>query len=280
MIDANNAVQDAMNDIQIAQMEYQQAQAFGDPIRQAQIAVDIARQNVANARGEAERLRALMGQMDAQRALQEAIVDVFMAWNDIAIAQREAAGDAVGAAQQELEGIKRQLDSARQMGDNMRVLELTAEQIRAEASVRDAKLNERQNDIDFALQMQQITTDQAIKQLELLLKIPGLTKDQIQDLQLKIKQLRDELSSDMQFNLPDVLMPTLYEARRLDQWGSGQAGYQGYQTMAPVQNNNIINNISITGVNPSDAQSVANAVRQVASQIAGPPRNSQTGRLI
>lgn len=278
-IAANKAMEDASNDIQRAQLELQGVQVAGDPIAAAQVQLDLANFNVNAAKGEAEKIRALAAQISAKRALSEAIGEVMSAFYDIAIATREAAGDAIGAAELQLERINKLLAGARERGDKTTELQLLAEKVRAEAQLRDTKLGEKTSDIDFALQMEQITTGQAIQELELLLKIPGLTKQQIQELQLKIKSLRDGAGLS-QFNTPsEINLPTIYEVRRLDQLNGGtyQSARTGYDGgMSNSNNDNRQINIVINAKNTVEAEA---ALKVVKDSLGSAPRTGVDYKL-
>ncbi len=278
-IAARKAGQDAANDIERARMELAAAQNEGDPIALAQSQLDLANFNVSVAKGEAEKLRALAAQISAKRALSDAINEVMSGFYDVAIATREAAGDAVGAAKLQLERIEKFLASARANGDKSGELELIAQKVQAEAAIRDANLADKTSDIDFALQMEKITTGQAIQELELLLKIPNLTKQQIQELQLKIKSLRDG-SGLSQFNTPSELnLPTVYEVRRLDQLNGGtyqsaRTGYEGGTNNSNNDNRQI--NITIHAKNTVEAEA---ALKVVKESLGSAPRTGVDYKL-
>jgi hypothetical protein len=60
-----------------------------------------------------------------------------------------------------------------------------------------------------------------------LKQIPDLTTEQVRDIDRQIKQLRDDVQQDLQFNLPSTFrLPTLFEARRVDQATGGGVGFQ------------------------------------------------------
>jgi hypothetical protein len=278
-IAADKAIADAQTDIGRARLELVAAQNAGDPVAAAQAALNIANYNVANAAAgdEAARLRALAAQIGAKNALSEAIANVLGAFYDVAIATREAAGDAVGAAELQLQKIDRLLSAARGRGDKSTELQLIAQKVSAEANLRDTQLSDRTSDIDFALQMEKITTGQAIQQLELLLKIPNLTKQQIQELQLKIKSLRDGSGVD-QFNMPEKLdLPTAYSIKRLDQLNGGT--YQSTNGISSSSTSNVdarTVNITINAKNTIEAEA---ALKVVSDELKSAPRSGVDVRI-
>jgi hypothetical protein len=128
------------------------------------------------------------------------------------------------------------------------------------ANVRDTTEQQAEDDIDFNLQMERISTAQAISQYQARLDMAdalGLTEKERRNLLLKLKGLRDSLGQDFQFNLPsDIRLPTLYEARRLNQ---SPGGYQ--------DNRNV--NITVTANNTVDAQG---ALDVIVDTLSGPSR--------
>jgi TP901 family phage tail tape measure protein len=221
---------DAVTASQVAivngQLELQKAQAAGNPVEQAQIAVQQAENAVASAHGSAERLNAMAQLVGAQQGLAQAQEQMADAYRNIDKAMAAAAGDTVGVALIELEGARAHLRAAGERGDVMAQLAAQAEVIQAQAGVVAAQISSGERNIDFALQIGQISTQQAITQLEALLKIPGITQEQTQQILLKINELRKSASKDLQFNIPtDIKLPTLYEVRRLQQSQQAGIGY-------------------------------------------------------
>lgn len=270
-VSAELALQEAMDDVQRANLELAMAMADGDPIQQAQIALQLAQFNLANAKGDAERIRAQIGVVQAQKALQAAMLDIFDAWNELAVALSEASGNSVAAAEYQLQRIQEHLRVAQAQGNNAEVLRLTADEVRAQAALRDAQLADQENGIQFALQMQQITTGQAIAAYQQLLEIPNLTKQQIQEIQLTIKQLKDQLGQDAQFNIPTELdLPTVYEVNRVAQ-SSGD--YQSSRSGYGAATTNIIDQRVINiDINATNAIEGAQALRVVTDALTAPAR--------
>ena len=85
--------------------------------------------------------------------------------------------------------------------------------ISAEASVRDARLQDDLDTIDFNLQMGKITQSAAIHALQEILRTRDLTRDQRRQLMLQIKGMKAEMA-DSQWNFGDIKLPTPYQMRR------------------------------------------------------------------
>lgn len=226
MVEALQQRDQAFAEINRAQRDLNLANVGDDPVNTALIGIENAREAERIARGAQARLQAQAERVRAERQLQDALSAIAVAQIDLAQAYADAAGNTVLsaqlAAQHSLEVLNNLL--RHHPNDTEQILRAQADVVRTNAAVRDADLQKREEDIQFALDMEQITTGQAIAQFEALLQIPNLTAEQTRNILRTIKQLRDQLSQDLQFNLPTELrLPTLYEARRLNQ---GAGGYQ------------------------------------------------------
>lgn len=220
---AEQEAADAQDAIARARLQLLQARVQRNPAAAARIGLQLAQLALSQARGEEERLQAQIEIVNAQQQLRQAILDILLSQSELVQAIAEAAGDIVGAAQAGLEQAQirlREVLSDPNSGQAERN-RARADVIRARAAVRDARLADRMGDIDFLLEMEQITTAQAITMLQSLLRIPKLTEEQIRSIQRKIQSLRDELGRDFQFNLPtELALPTVFEVRRAEQTGS------------------------------------------------------------
>lgn len=247
VVAARQSVEDAIVAQTVSFLELAAAHAAGNAQAVAQIQLQIARTRLAAAGAGEARNRALAELVNAQRAYDQTLLDASTAQHELAVSVANFRGDSVRAATEQLAAAREQLNFALAHGAGpAEIRRAMAQIVQAHAALRDAQLAEQQSDIDFALQMERITTAEAIRQLEALLKIPNLTKQQTQQLLLRIKQLRDELGADFQFNLPSFLgLPTLYEARRVNQVG-GTGAYQDNRrydirvTTQPGQDNSAI----------------------------------------
>jgi hypothetical protein len=212
-----------------ALLQAYQTQHSRDPIEAARAAVDIANNMVDHAHSEAERIQAYSALDTANRQLLAAQQDVTYAWLEQLESYYNIIGDSVDAAKAGLQLAQKKLDDVLadpNAGDAEKIRALTAVN-EANARVRDAQLKQGESDIDIALQLERITTGQAIAQLQALLQIPNLTTEQTNEVLLKIKQLQGELSRDLQFNLPsEIRVPTAYEVRRISGQGGSSSNYQ------------------------------------------------------
>jgi hypothetical protein len=228
-IEAQNQLRDALADIPVAFLELGQALASNDAVKSTQFARAAAALAVQNAKGQAARLRAEAAKVNADRAARDAIRDIVTASNELLIAIANAAGDTVEAALRQLAIARQNLAALQQEGAGKAELDRArAEVVSAQAAVRDAQFNDQLGDIEFLLEMERISVQQAIIMLQRLAEIPGATEEMIRSIERRIKQLRDEVNGDLNFNLPDIQLPTLYEVRRLMQSGN-PAGTGTYQ---------------------------------------------------
>lgn len=257
-VQADQAFNDARLAIINAQVNLVKALVSRDPVRSAEQDLQLAQIALFVAQGEAERLQAQAQVVSAQQALNQAINDVINSQTEFAIAVANAAGNSVQAAVYGLKEAQDRLNQAKAAGAGQAELnQLQAGVITAQAALRDAQLQEQTSLIDFNLQTKKISTQQAIAQYEALLNnasLLGLTEQQTRDLILKIQSLKQSLSQDLQFNLPSELrLPTLYEARRLN-----QGGYQ----------DNRIVQIQLNANNQFDMDA---AVNQIIDAVNQPP---------
>lgn len=271
LIAAQTELQEAMNQLNDANQAIIEAQIAlttaiveEDPVKAAQQRRELANSKLAAAKGEAERLSALAEQIRADRAIRDAINAAFDAQQDLLAAIASAAGDQVTVARIALTKAQNRLRSLLDDGvTGQKLDEARAAVISAQAGVRDAELQTRQRDIDFALQIGQITTQQAIAQLQALLQLVAGNKEKTQEILLKINELKKQLNQDLAFNLPtDLRLPTLYEVRRLAQ-SATPAGPGGYQDNRQVT-------VTIGDIN--NQGDLDTALDQIVSAVSGAPR--------
>lgn len=268
LIEAQNALDDAYNEISLRLINLSSS-LTSDPVAKASYELQSVQNALERARGTAAEYDALARQAEATRSLNEAIADVFRAQHELISAIADAAGDSVAVASEQLTIAQRSLQdllARRAAGDDpgqAAIDRAKADVVKAQAGVRDTDLQKRESDIDFLLQMEQVTTQQAIAQFQALLQIPNLTAQQTRDILLKIKQLKDDLGRDLQFNLPsDIRLPTLYEARRLQPVGT-PGGPSSYQ-----DNRNIV--LNLNAYNQGD---LSGAVDTILGTLGSRPRN-------
>lgn len=233
LIDAINAQQAAFDDIRTAQLELRAAQQSKDPLEAARTGLKQADLAIAQAKGTSAKIRAEAQRVQAIESLADVIRDIADAQVALVIAIAEAGGNSVEVARLRLKEAIRQLSIANAFGDDAAIDRARAEIVTAQRSYYDSVLQKQQSDIDFALQMEKISTQQAIRSYEQLLAIPTNTEEQNRELQLIIKRLRDEAGANLAFNISDIQLPTIYEVRRL--MGSAETGSGGYQDNRQIQ---------------------------------------------
>lgn len=219
--DALNAVADARSDLFLASVE-------NDPVAVARNAQQEADKQFARAKGEADRLSAQAARIRADRAVADAIQDIYASQADLLQAMFEYGGNTVQSAKLGLKTAKDRLAYLQSSGaGDAAINRAKGDVITAQGGLRDARLDRKLQDYAFLYDMDKINKQQYIAYLMQLKEIPDLTTQQLRDLDRQIKSLRDELGADFQFNLPTTLgLPTLYEVRRTNQTPGGGGSYQ------------------------------------------------------
>lgn len=93
------------------------------------------------------------------------------------------------------------------------IYQAQAQLIGAKAGVRDARLQDELDTIDFNLQMGRITQSSAVNAMRQILRTHNLTKQQRRQLMLQIKGMQDQMK-DTQWNFGDIKLPTPYQMKR------------------------------------------------------------------
>lgn len=254
---AQKQERDALEANDRAHADYLAAVVSGDSIRSAEAAQNKAAYDIAHAHSEADKLQALAAKISADRQMQDALNKLYASQSDLLNAQSDYVGDTVAVAQRGLQDALKKVSQSEQnlasgAGGQAEVNQAKAEAQRAAGSQRDAILKKRQDDYDFQYQMGQITKSQYIQYLEGLKALADGNQTIIRDLDLKIKGLKDDLGADLQFNLPsNIGLPTLYEARRLNQSVGASGTGIGYQDNRQVA-------ITVNVNNGMDLQQVQN----------------------
>jgi hypothetical protein len=214
VLTAHTATQDAVRSEaeQFDQLQAQiaQARAHGDPIVGARRAISNARREMGRARTRNERAQATLDLIQAENDLQDALREKAIAQIDLLssrttdpVAQARYAVTSARAALRGTHGTAR--------------LQAQANLNRSVQAYRDAQLQGKEDTIDFNLQMGRITNQVAISQLQSLLQLHNLTKQQRRDLQLKIKQLQDQSNqeaSGFDLDVGGIKLPTIYDIRK------------------------------------------------------------------
>lgn len=254
-----NAALEAYQNLQ-AQREYDKALVARDPIalaRLAQVQADDAAKEAKRTGNKAAQLQAAAQRVAADRSVQDALAASAAAERDILRAHFERLGDNVAIAQLGLDDANAELARARQQGAGSEIInQLEAARYRAETELTESRSRDKESLIDFQLQMHQITEQQAIADLEALAAVEQ-NEERRRSLLLKIQQLKEQLSQDLQFNLPRILgLPTLYEATRTSQGAAQGIGYQDNRQI----------NVTINGAD-------ANVQQQLVDILNRPPRS-------
>lgn len=262
--EANKDGAAAAKELAEARADLMRALIEGDPLAEAQFAVQEADRQMREAENEAGRVRAQAARIRADRQLNEAVYQNYISRFELAQALAESSGDVIRAAELGLELANIALvDSYLRGGGEAEANRLKAEIARATANLRETVLNEGIDDFQFAVDMGEKTQGEFVNYLRGLLELPNLTKDQRQEISRQIKQLEGALGQEYQFNLPtELALPTLYEGRRLDQTGGG------------YQDNRIIT-ITLNAQNAVDGQA---AVQQIVDVLNAPSRYGLTPR--
>jgi hypothetical protein len=282
------------------------AEARGDAVAAAKIQVKIAALGIAAAKADLaaaktqdERLQAQAAIYNAQAqliaahaAVAEAETALISSRFDVSIALAEAAGRTVKAAVIRAHQAQAALAAALRKSHGENTAEVNAARasaIAAEASVRDAKLQDELDTIDFNLQMGRITQSSAIQALQHILKTEELTKAQRRQLLLQIKGMKDELSNS-QWNFGDIKLPTPYQMRRyieqrrnqfrndmdnaaIHSHGVGGAG-GGYYDSSSSGAKNAYNDARVTNITIDGAD--LHQIKKVLKEVIGGSVNVRT----
>lgn len=164
--------------------------------------------------------------LDAQRTAADAMQDVRMSAMELRQAELAAMEDDVGAAQV----ARQQAQAALQYGIDQGVGEaeinrLRASVITADKAAQDAVYTDRREEYQYMLDMGEISKSTYMAHIKNLQStvIPGSKK--FKEIELELKRLKDDMSSDLSVNMPSTLgLPTVYEIRRMNQQTSYNAG--------------------------------------------------------
>lgn len=256
-----------------ARFAYRKALLEGDPIAQADAAIEEAKYSESIASTAAEHLNAAKELLEANRAKAAAQATVADAYLDLDTALAAAAGDSVKVAQNELKGAIRHLDEARRRGDVVGAIAAQADVVAKEAAVADAELQSKTDDADFLHEMEQISDAQYLAIYKSILNtIPPEQIQKRRQLMLKIHQLEKGVADDLNFDIPsEIKLPKLYEVRRLRQT---EAAGTGYGVGSSYQDNRQIM-VQYNVLTPQDNQAALDDLLAVTS---GQPRVGNSPR--
>lgn len=226
--DAQNAANDAQVAVDSAKRKLARARigTLPNAIADAKTAQDDANAAVANAHGDAATADAVAQQIRADQGYKDALQVVADSRTDLLITLASSVGDDVQATQLRLQKDKATLDRAvAQGGAGAEYLNQLKGQVASDrSSAIQAQISNTQDIIDFQLEMNQITKGQAVAQLQAELPLVANNQKATRDLLRRIHSLMTQTSGDLQFNIGDLKLPTLYQVRRLEAVGAGANG--------------------------------------------------------
>ncbi len=192
------------------------ARAGGDPVLSAKASVSAAQSALRMAGSGNERLQALVDLANANNALEDALKDREVArleyLSSLTTDPLKRARLAEKISNVNLKGTKG-TERYRALADrNAKRQEVIA-----------TRVSEREEEIQFNLAMERITSDVAISQYQSLLKTKGLTKSTRRKILQQIKQLQDDDGGGEELNVGNIKLPTLYDIRRMAQQGTNTA---------------------------------------------------------
>jgi len=265
------ALRDAQRGVRDSMVALFRAVVTGeDPVAQAKFDLSIAKSLEGEAKGKAAQADAALRTLEAQRTLRDAMQAAQYSVYTLRQAQLQSLDDDVGAANVAAALARQQLkDAIASKSGTAEINSLRAASIAADKSARDTLFQTKLDDYQYLLDTGKITKTQYIAYLTALQQTLSPASKQFKELEKTLRNLKNDIGSDLQANLPTTLaLPTLYEVRRLNQTGkqpgagTNQIGYQ--------DNRKIDLKIEI-GQNMSEAQIV-----RVLSDALGVGRNSNT----
>jgi hypothetical protein len=241
-----------------------------DPVQTSVGEVDILKRELDFARKAGDTDRAIdieMRLIDAQRASDDAMNDVRLSFLDLRQAELSAMEDEVGAAQIARQQAQQQLDDALSRGaGDAEINRLRARAITADKAAQDAVYNDRRDEYSYMLEMNEISKSTYMEHIRNLQStvIPGSKK--FKELELELKRLKDDMSSDLSVNLPSTLgLPTVYEIRRMSQ----QTGFGPGGNVAAYNSNSVVN-YQIGQVILAPGQTVEQAMPRGSATVQAP----------
>lgn len=212
---------DKANELLEAERALARALVAEDAVALAELEVAISDEDAVNALGNrVEELRAATAQIGARASLEQAMLDVFNAEQELAIAVLESQGNIPGALAAGVDVAQRNLDFLREAGAGAAQIAAAELAILNAQNAQQEGLTQAQlGELDFLFNIGDLSTQAYIAALQGILDQldPVADVDLWRQISLQIKGLKDS-SNELQFNLPDSFdLPTLYEVRRLNQ---------------------------------------------------------------
>jgi hypothetical protein len=199
----------------------------GDDVAGARALIQAAHSNAGRAKTPVEKLQSRLDVINANNQLDDAIRDREQARYDLLASQTE---DPVKQA-------KIHRDQARAGIAGTRGAERTRAQAnynQAQTAYRNARIDSRLETINFNLEMDKITADEAARQITDLANTKGIARQKRRELLLQAKQLRDQDAGEGELNIGSIKLPSLAEVRRAVLVGGNSAH-------SNVTNNNNVN---------------------------------------
>lgn len=273
IIQARKGVRDAVAAQRDAQAEYLKAVLTkDDPVKQAQFDLNLAKIQEQEARGATEKANAALKVLEAERALRDAMSETRQAIFNLREAQLKSLDDDVGAANVAAQAARAQLQDAIARGaGRAEIANLQAGVINADKAARDTLFQTKLDDYKYLLDTGKITKSQYIKYLEGIQQTLQPGTKQFKDLEITLRQLKNDIGQDLQANLPTALaLPTLYSVRRLG--GANEQGQANGQSIGYQDNRTQDIKVYVSnGMNETQ-------VVQVLADVLGTNRNASTPR--
>lgn len=239
-----------------------------DPYRKAQLGVDKVQAQLAHAKGS-KRRQLLVQYYAALDAVDQARLEIANSELDLAASKTD---DPVELATIELRRAKQALKSAHGQAARNKAL---ADANTAKRNIANAKIKATEDELDYEVQIGQITTDQEIEGLKKLLKIKNLGKQARLDLLRKIGLLEHQAGQDLssyELTVGNIKLPTVYEIRKAALQGLGDARAHQFT-------NNVRANINIVVNDRASAATVGQQLEDVLGTGRSDLRSLGTGGL-
>jgi TP901 family phage tail tape measure protein len=273
IVAANKEVRQAIAAQRDAQAAYLKAVITkDDPLKQAQFDLNLAKIQETEARGATEKANAALKVLEAERAVRDAMSETRQAIFNLREAQLKSIDDDVGAANVAAQAARAQLQDAIARGAGQaEIANLQAGIINADKTARDTLFQDQMDEYKYLLDTGKLTKFQYIKYLEGLQQTLQPGTKQFKDLEVTLRQLKNDIGQDLQANLPTALgLPTLYETRRLG--GVNEQNPTGPGRITGGYSDNRVQDIKVYVTKDMSTEQVL----QVLTDAMGTGRNSPT----
>lgn len=209
-------------------MSVQAAIDSEDPYKSATNQLKAAEFELANAHGDADRLQKEAAVITARKNLTNTISSALTAEAQLAITLANLRGDSVAAAVVAATNAQRLLNEALAKGitDDNVLAPLRAAVAETNKAKYLAPINKQVSDLDYLYGLEQMSLGNYVALLTTQRDQLVFDSQEYRDLNMKIFNLKKQGAQDVGFNLPgEIQLPTLYEARRLNQSNAMGIGY-------------------------------------------------------